>query len=188
MSAAVTDESGKEHEILIHSKVIVVDDVFARIGSSNLNNRSEGLDTECDIAFEPRREEQRRVIAGFRNRLIAEHLGTVAQALERAIEEHGSLLAAVDSLGGGKRRLRPYRINWRDGNLNPLLGTGILDPRKPFWPLQRLFGAARLAYRRLSARLLRFVRSFASSEPSAAKQQYQAERQRQKEIYDAKSD
>src|SRR5690606_30744283 len=33
--------SGKD--LTIHSKVVVMDDDFLRIGSSNLNNRSEGL-------------------------------------------------------------------------------------------------------------------------------------------------
>jgi phospholipase D1/2 len=33
---------------------MVVDYDFARIGSSNINNRSMGIDTECDVAFESR--------------------------------------------------------------------------------------------------------------------------------------
>src|SRR5690606_8058988 len=54
MYAVVPDGNGGECEVLIHSKVVVVDDVFVRVGSSNLNNRSEGLDTECDVAVEAR--------------------------------------------------------------------------------------------------------------------------------------
>ena len=38
--------------IYIHSKVLVVDDRLLRIGSSNLNNRSMGFDSECDVAIE----------------------------------------------------------------------------------------------------------------------------------------
>ena len=38
--------------IYIHSKVLVVDDRLLRVGSSNLNNRSMGFDSECDIAIE----------------------------------------------------------------------------------------------------------------------------------------
>ena len=34
--------------IYVHSKVLVVDDRLLRIGSSNLNNRSMGFDSECD--------------------------------------------------------------------------------------------------------------------------------------------
>jgi phospholipase D1/2 len=36
----------------VHSKVMVVDDVLARIGSANYSERSLGMDTECDLAVE----------------------------------------------------------------------------------------------------------------------------------------
>ena len=38
--------------IYVHSKVLVVDDRLLRIGSSNINNRSMGFDSECDVAIE----------------------------------------------------------------------------------------------------------------------------------------
>jgi phosphatidylserine/phosphatidylglycerophosphate/cardiolipin synthase-like enzyme len=38
--------------VLVHAKVMVVDDRLARIGSANLNNRSGGVDTECELAIE----------------------------------------------------------------------------------------------------------------------------------------
>ncbi|MBQ1406118.1 MAG: magnesium transporter [Oscillospiraceae bacterium] len=41
-----------------------------RVGSSNLNNRSIGLDTECDVAIEAGSPNDRRTIAGIRNRLL----------------------------------------------------------------------------------------------------------------------
>jgi phosphatidylserine/phosphatidylglycerophosphate/cardiolipin synthase-like enzyme len=40
--------------IYVHAKVTVVDDRLLRIGSSNLNNRSMGMDTECDVSIEVR--------------------------------------------------------------------------------------------------------------------------------------
>ena len=47
------------------------------VGSANFSNRSMGFDTECNVAIEARGDERiRRVIAGLRNRLLAEHLGT----------------------------------------------------------------------------------------------------------------
>ena len=33
----------------VHSKVMIVDDEWCRIGSPNLSNRSMGMDTECDL-------------------------------------------------------------------------------------------------------------------------------------------
>ena len=38
--------------VYVHAKVLVIDDRLLRIGSSNLNNRSMGLDTECDLAID----------------------------------------------------------------------------------------------------------------------------------------
>ena len=44
---------------MVHSKVMIVDDRLLRIGSANLNNRSMGTDTECDLAIEARNEAER---------------------------------------------------------------------------------------------------------------------------------
>jgi phosphatidylserine/phosphatidylglycerophosphate/cardiolipin synthase-like enzyme len=62
-------------QIRVHAKLAVVDDRFVRIGSSNLNNRSMGLDTECDLAVEAATPAAEQAIANFRHRLVAEHLG-----------------------------------------------------------------------------------------------------------------
>ncbi len=48
---------------MVHSKVMIVDDGFLRVGSANLNNRSMGADTECDLAFEASCDEHREFIA-----------------------------------------------------------------------------------------------------------------------------
>ncbi|WP_407863395.1 phospholipase D-like domain-containing protein [Phyllobacterium phragmitis] len=138
--AVVPEEDGTEREVLIHSKVLVVDDRFVRIGSSNLNNRSEGLDTECDIAIEAKTDAHRRLITGFRNRLLAEHLDTTPQALEETLAHTGSLVTAVDALNIRPRGLRAFPVDPSNGKTTPLVGTGLLDPKEPFWPLQRALG------------------------------------------------
>jgi len=56
---------------MVHSKVMIVDDALLRIGSANLNNRSMGTDTECDLAIEAQDEGQRHDIATIRARLRA---------------------------------------------------------------------------------------------------------------------
>jgi phosphatidylserine/phosphatidylglycerophosphate/cardiolipin synthase-like enzyme/uncharacterized membrane protein YdjX (TVP38/TMEM64 family) len=71
--------------IHVHAKVLIVDDRFLRIGSSNLNNRSMGFDTECDVAIEADDDAQRRTIASIRNRLIAEHWGSDEQSVAAAL-------------------------------------------------------------------------------------------------------
>ena len=38
----------------LHAKVMVIDDRLVRVGSSNLSNRSQRVDSECDVAIEAR--------------------------------------------------------------------------------------------------------------------------------------
>ena len=47
-----TPVTAKGEDIYVHAKILIVDDRLLRIGSSNLNNRSMGFDTECDVAVE----------------------------------------------------------------------------------------------------------------------------------------
>jgi phospholipase D1/2 len=94
--------------INVHAKVMIVDDTLGRVGSANLSNRSMGLDTECDLVLDGELEPRLRgVIADFRNRLLAEHLGVERQAVADALAAHGSLIAAVESLRGEGRSLQP---------------------------------------------------------------------------------
>jgi phospholipase D1/2 len=65
--------------IYVHAKVFVVDDRVLRVGSSNLDDRSMGFDTECDLAVAPPRGGA-GVVAAFRTRLLAEHLGVAPAA------------------------------------------------------------------------------------------------------------
>lgn len=133
---AVVAEGDRECEVLIHSKVMIVDDRFLRVGSSNLNNRSEGLDTECDLAVEAGDEHQRKAIAGLREALLAEHLGSTPQAVSAAIKDEASLVRGVDRLNTNHRGLREFKIG--PGRTGLLVGTGLLDPKRPYWPLQWL--------------------------------------------------
>lgn len=95
--------------INVHAKLCIVDDEVARVGSANLNNRSMGLDTECDVTVEADGADSvRRAIAGFRNRLLAEHLGTDPCRVETAIAQEGSAAAAIAALSKGERRLEPF--------------------------------------------------------------------------------
>ncbi len=129
---------GSRTEILVHSKVIIVDDTFLRIGSSNLNNRSEGLDTECDIAFEAGNDQQRAAIVGLRNRLLAEHMQSDADTVAREISRSGSMLAAADKLNTRARKLSCLLVNVKSGKTTPLLGTEMFDPPAPYQPLRRV--------------------------------------------------
>jgi phosphatidylserine/phosphatidylglycerophosphate/cardiolipin synthase-like enzyme len=119
-------------EVLVHSKVVVVDDRILRIGSSNLNNRSMGLDTECDLAIEAATDAQRRAITRVRDTLLAEHLGVPPEEVADAIRTRGSLIRGIDACNRGPRGLRPYPETDFDGPTEPIKGTGFLDPKRPF--------------------------------------------------------
>ncbi|ARO27753.1 phospholipase D-like domain-containing protein (plasmid) [Rhizobium sp. TAL182] len=126
-----------EVEVLIHSKLMIADDELVRIGSSNLNNRSEGLDSECDLLFEAETVEHRRAIGELYSRLLAEYLGAAPEAFATAYAQRGSMIEAIDALNQGDRGLREFAIEL-SGKVSPITGTAIVDPARPFLPLHRL--------------------------------------------------
>lgn len=100
--------------IIIHSKVAIVDDRFLRIGSANLNNRSAGFDTECDVAFEVGPADQdaaaRAAIRDFRAKLLSHFLGVTADEFHRTMDICGSLITTVETLDTSpRRRLSPLK-------------------------------------------------------------------------------
>ena len=91
----------------IHSKVMVVDDQWLRIGSANLSNRSMGMDTECDVTLEAGIDgSHRAAVRRFRDCLIAEHMALPVDEVSRAIDAAPCIAAAIEQLGHGERRLK----------------------------------------------------------------------------------
>ncbi len=81
----------EERCISVHSKVCVIDDVYVRIGSANLSNRSLGFDTECDLAVQASGDPNvGKSIAAFRNRLLGEHLDISSEDVAQALRSHSS--------------------------------------------------------------------------------------------------
>jgi phosphatidylserine/phosphatidylglycerophosphate/cardiolipin synthase-like enzyme/membrane protein DedA with SNARE-associated domain len=127
--------------LMVHAKIMVIDDCFVRVGSANLSNRSLGFDSECDLAIAGEEgSDTAQVISSFRNRLLAEHLGvSVAEVAEvvEAVAGHGSLIEAVESLRGGDRTLMPFaeKVNEKHEKLDQWLPESeLLDPEKPLEP------------------------------------------------------
>ena len=105
---AVCPTTPKGRLIIVHSKLSIIDDVLVRIGSANLNNRSTGFDTECDLAIEAEDEAGRDIIAGFRADLVGHWIARPGTALAEAMAERGSLAAAIKALDDpAAPRLRP---------------------------------------------------------------------------------
>jgi len=119
--------------IAIHSKILIADDDLVRIGSSNLNNRSMGLDTECDLAIAATDATTRGAIAQLRDRLLAEHLDVSPQLVAETVAAQGSLIRAIEHLNRNRRGLRPFDID-PAGPTRPVAVTWLLDPPRPFEP------------------------------------------------------
>ncbi|MBX9458683.1 MAG: phospholipase [Rhizobium sp.] len=134
----VPKADGSEQDVLIHSKLLMIDDRFVRIGSSNLNNRSEGLDTEADIGVEAAGQDCATSIAGLRDRLMAEHLDSTEEAVRQSITRSGSIIRAIDELNIRPRGLRDIEISVAKGEVEPVWGTDIVDPARPFHPLRSM--------------------------------------------------
>ncbi|MGG5887629.1 phospholipase D-like domain-containing protein [Falsiroseomonas sp. HC035] len=137
--------------IYVHAKVLVVDDRVLRVGSSNMNNRSLRLDTECDVvldaALNPGVEDQ---IRGVRDGLLAEHLGSTPEEVAREIAARGSLIGAIEALRRPGRTLQPYETPDLSSVEAWLADNEVLDPEGPdemFEPL-----AKRGLFRRLRKR------------------------------------
>ncbi len=127
--------------IIVHSKVAVIDDRLVRIGSANLNNRSWGFDTECDVAIEAATDADAEAIVRFRSTLLGHFLRVAPGDVEMLTREKG-LVGALDALApGSSGRLEPLAPE----PLGPLamlvaayhLGDP-LDPRDSWRPLLRL--------------------------------------------------
>jgi phosphatidylserine/phosphatidylglycerophosphate/cardiolipin synthase-like enzyme len=143
--------------VYVHAKVMVVDDRLLRIGSSNLNNRSMGLDTECDLSIEavagsPRQEEIAATIVGFRDRLLGEHLGVPAEDVADAVAATGSLVRAIEQLRTETGR---SFVPFEPPDLGPidltLAESELLDPEKTpnrWRRVRRFFGHRRRSPRR----------------------------------------
>lgn len=129
--------------IYVHAKVMIVDDATLRIGSSNLNNRSMRLDTECDVvvaASGERTTEIGAAIRGVRRRLMAEQLGLPEAEVADEDAKHDSLIAAIETLRAGGGRLRPYSPPNLSGVKTWLADNEILDPEGPeemFEPIRK---------------------------------------------------
>jgi phosphatidylserine/phosphatidylglycerophosphate/cardiolipin synthase-like enzyme len=91
--------------VIVHSKVSVIDDRIARVGSANLNNRSGGFDTECELAVECGDEAGRLAIAAFRDRLVGHFMGCTGDSVAKARADFGGLVGAIDALNRDTGRL-----------------------------------------------------------------------------------
>ena len=122
-----------EQSINLHAKVMIMDDRFVRVGSSNLNNRSMGLDTECDLAIEASEEDvsAQDAIRHFRNRLLGEHLDCKPEEINVRTQHYGSLLRAIETLRTEGRTLSPLEPRLPVPDERLLKDIKLTDPERP---------------------------------------------------------
>jgi phosphatidylserine/phosphatidylglycerophosphate/cardiolipin synthase-like enzyme len=118
--------------IYVHAKIMIVDDEVLRVGSSNMNNRSLRLDTECDVALDATQNPGTGAeIRAIRLGLLAEHLGSTPEVVAARQEQTGSLVATVESLRDDGRSLRPYEEPDLNAVEQWLADNEVLDPEGP---------------------------------------------------------
>jgi uncharacterized membrane protein YdjX (TVP38/TMEM64 family) len=115
----------------VHSKLMIVDEDWVRIGSANLSNRSMALDTECDLVVEARGQARvAEAIRGLRERLLAEHLDTDPERVRKELDKAGSLNGAIAAFADQPRTLRQFDDlpEWPETILSV---AAVADPEEP---------------------------------------------------------
>jgi uncharacterized membrane protein YdjX (TVP38/TMEM64 family) len=124
-----------EHCLNVHSKVLIVDDALLTVGSANLNNRSMGFDTECNLVIEAGADKRLcAAIAGIRNTLLAEHLGATPAEIAGQVDTSGSLIRAIEARGGGDRTLQRASLDPRPELEDIGLDQQLFDPERVVAP------------------------------------------------------
>lgn len=120
--------------VKVHSKVMIVDEGFVTVGSANINNRSMGLDSECNVSLESDNDPAiSTVITNLRADLIGEHLGlSRAEVAEKRLA-HASWIALIESCRARPRHLEPLE-DLPEEALEPVAEDFITDPERAIDP------------------------------------------------------
>jgi phosphatidylserine/phosphatidylglycerophosphate/cardiolipin synthase-like enzyme len=136
---AAPSVNGDEVPVLIHSKLLLVDDRFLTVGSCNTSNRSMGLDTELHVAWEATWPAQASLVESIRRSridLLAEHCGLKESEASRRLAPARGLVDRLDEIcripGLRLRRLTPELIAEDQEWLKKLDEWGFsFDPATP---------------------------------------------------------
>lgn len=143
-SLMLSDHAGRLHcyvphtnggaPIYVHSKLTIIDDMILRVGSANWNNRSMGLDSECDVFLDARRPANSHIvpaISKLRYSLLAEHCGIAETEVPAMIDRHGSMSAMIAALPREGRHLAPFVLQGLSKVETALADGALLDPERP---------------------------------------------------------
>lgn len=119
-------------DVKVHAKLMIIDDDLLRIGSSNLNNRSLGLDTECDLLVEAVDDPAiSQSIRACRHDLMAEHLGVSPAEVAAAEGAMGRLHPAISALMGNSHTLVPLDCHVSSEIVRIIADSQLPDPEEP---------------------------------------------------------
>lgn len=120
--------------IYVHAKLMIVDDEIIRVGSANMNNRSLGLDTECDVFIDAARPGNAHVVSAItalRHTLLAEHCGLEVDRVRELLERHGTMTAMIDASPLQGKRLEPFTLRPLTEAESFIADSALLDPESP---------------------------------------------------------
>ena len=135
--------------IYVHAKLMIVDDEIIRVGSANMNNRSMGLDSECDVFIDAARPANAHIVPAItrlRHTLLAEHCAISVEDVDRLLAEHGSMIAMIDAMPRTGKRLDPFTLRPLTDAEKTIADSALLDPERPdeiFEPIGRKRGLFR---------------------------------------------
>jgi phosphatidylserine/phosphatidylglycerophosphate/cardiolipin synthase-like enzyme len=136
--------------IYVHAKLLIVDDRVLRIGSANMNNRSMGLDSECDLfidASRPGNAHAAPAIERLRHRLLAEHSGLSEEEVALRLADDPSMHRLIDNAPKWGKRLEPFVLPPLTDTGKAVADNALLDPERPE-QLFEPFSARRGLFRR----------------------------------------
>lgn len=121
-------------DIYVHAKLMIIDDRILRIGSANMNNRSLGLDSECDIVIDcdrPGNESAYDNIKALRASLIAEHVGLSAERVAQLLDSGSSMRAIIEGATAAGPSLERLYLPELDEAEKTIADNAVLDPENP---------------------------------------------------------
>ncbi len=120
--------------IYVHSKVMIVDDEVVRVGSANMNNRSMGLDSECDLfidAARPGNAHAGAPIKRLRIALLAEHTGLSEPDVAARLADNASMIDLITQAPRTGKYLKPFVLRPLTDAEKAVADNALLDPERP---------------------------------------------------------
>ncbi len=120
--------------IYVHAKLTIVDDMMLKVGSANMNNRSLGLDSECDLFIDANRPANAGCdvqIRQIRHSLLAEHIGVEPEEIEGLLERYGSMHEMIAQHPQPRRRLQVLPPREMNDLEKRMADEEWLDPEDP---------------------------------------------------------